>query len=63
MYEDLFLKKMFERILEHYRENQTLSRSQLIQIIKEENHRVLVSDQIEIYGELELEAKDAAPAT
>ena len=62
MYEDLFLEKMFERILEHYKENQTLSRSRFIQIIKEENHRILVKDHEFIYGKLELAANDQAPS-
>jgi len=58
MYEDQFLEKMFERIIEHYKENQTLSRSRFIQIIKEENHRILVKDHEFIYGELNIEPAD-----
>ena len=66
MYEDQFLEKMFERILEHYKENQTMSRSRFIQIIKEENHRILVKDHEFIYGELEIDATtiySASPVT
>jgi hypothetical protein len=66
MYEDSFYENIVERILEHYKESQTLSRSQLIQIIKEENKRFLIDDMQDIYGELEIDAayiSHASPAT
>jgi hypothetical protein len=64
MYEDLFLEKMFERMLEHYKENQTMSRSRFIQIIKDENRRFLTNEiMIDLYGELEIENRHLFPAS
>jgi hypothetical protein len=64
MYEDLFLEKMFERMLEHYKENQTMSRSLFIQIIKDENRRFLTNEiMTDLYGELEIENRHLSPAS
>lgn len=58
MLEDSFYENLAERILEHYKDNQTLSRTRFIEIIREENQKFIIRDiGTDIYGELEIESR------